>query len=218
MTYPEPSERYHKVIFWLVVAVVFAMLAATIKGAEPKPTPPPWCVNIKVVDSVFRGMESRSWGSGSLVSPSLVITNNHVVRDRKNDDSVTVYFPNGDEVAGKVIKTDKTLDLAAIRVPSSLKPYVLLRSAPLRMGETLTIHGYGDGYQSASGVIEMFPGPVRGSEEYVRITGAASTDGDSGGPMVCENGELGGVLFGSSGNTTTGIRLRAVRKFIESVK
>lgn len=214
MTYPEPSARYHKVIFWLIMAIVFAWLARSATSAEPTlvPSPPPWCVQIDVTDKY-----GSSHGSGVLVSPSLVLTNNHVVCDRKNDESVKVWFPSGETVGGVVIRTDKVNDLAAIRVPSSLKPFISLRSENLQIGEQLTFHGYAGKhkYRCTTGVLTRFESPRRiGLNTFLYAKGASSRDGDSGGPITREDGTLGGVLFGPS----TGVRLKKVREFINLIE
>jgi S1-C subfamily serine protease len=162
-----------------------------------------------------------SHGSGSLVSPSLVLTNNHVVCDRKSDDSVEVWFPDGTIVDGKVIKTDKINDIAAIRIACSLKPYILLSGKTLQISETLTLHGYAGkyNYRSDTGVIGQFESPTRaGPNNFLRLDGAEARDGDSGGPLTLQDGTLGGVLFGSSGGRTSGVRISVVRKFVESLQ
>jgi len=157
--------RVARVLFWTIFALGL-LLATTSKGAEP----PAWCVQIDVKDTY-----GSSHGSGSLVSPSLVLTNHHVVKERKSS-AVKVWFPNGEVVDGKVIKVDQINDLAAIRVASSLRPYIKLGSN-LRIGETLTLHGYAgkQKYRSDTGVVSKFESPTRnGPNTFVLVHGATA--------------------------------------------
>lgn len=209
MTTPQ-AYKYERLIFWIVLTLATFFLAITSKGAEP--TPPAWCVQIDVKDAY-----GSSHGSGSLVSPSLVLTNNHVVKDRQSN-TVKVWFPNGDIVDGQVIKVDRINDIAAIRIASSLRPYIKLGSN-LQIGETLTLHGYAgkQTYRSDTGVVSKFESPTRaGPNTFVLVQGATARNGDSGGPLVKSDGTLGGVLFGSTRNTS-GVRISCVRKFINEV-
>lgn len=211
MTYPKPQPLpFGKITIWIIMVVIFLWVIKQSPGAEP----PPWCVQIDVKDGY-----GSSHGSGSLVSPSLVLTNWHVVKDRKSD-SVNVWFPDGSNVSGKVIKTDKTNDIAAIRIQSSLRPYITLSDIDLKIGDTLTLHGYAGkhNYRSATGVVGQFESPTRaGPNNFLRLDGVEARGGDSGGPLTCDDGTLGGVLFGSSGGRTSGVRISTVRKFVDEV-
>ena len=172
----------------------------------------------------------------------LVITNNHVVSDKKE---VFVYFPmfengevlplsdrhikSGKKIAGAVLHRDVSRDLALVRLerlPANAKALKLATKSS-RPGETL--HSVGNsGYNS--GLLWRYTrGQVRSVAPYtIKIeTGTINATvietqgpinrGDSGGPLVNDRGDLVGVV--SAFNTqdrlvTWNIDVREVRTFL----
>jgi hypothetical protein len=162
-----------------------------------------------------------SLGSGTLVDVrgdfGLVVTNWHVVRDAAGP--IQVEFPGGFQSPGDVVKTDKDWDLAAlsIRRPPAVLPVPVSPLAP-RPGQWLAIAGYGSGlWRLVSGPCTQYLAP--GAEfpyELVELA-AEARQGDSGGPIFNERGELAGVLFGSGPGYTSGAYGGRVLKFLASV-
>lgn len=153
--------------------------------------PPSAVVRIYAEDA-----ETRSSGSGTLIGPDLVITCNHVVKDRSGS-TVEVHFPNWDVVVGEVIKSDKDYDLALIKLkqPRSEKPPAL---GALKRNDKVTIHGYAYGpYLSQEG--EYYIDDKTGKWGLIR--GAQARQGDSGG-TVMRGSEFVGVLWGARPNET----------------
>lgn len=170
---------------------------------------------------VEEGDSSQSLGSGTLVDLrddyGLVLTNWHVVRDVKG--KITVVFPGGFQSLARVRKVDADWDLAALIVwrPQGLTPVPLAPYTP-RLGEVLTIAGYGAGnYRAATGRCSQFVSPgVRFPPDMLEIS-VEARQGDSGGPIFNERGELAGVLFGASRGSTTGSHAGRVRWFLTNV-
>lgn len=158
-----------------------------------------------------------SLGSGSLVAVNethgLVITNWHVVCEATGQ--ITVVFPDGFRSPAAVLRTDRDWDLAALAIwRPQVQPVALAPQAP-RLGEPLTIAGYGsDSYRSVSGRCTQYvsPGPNR-PFEMVELS-AGARQGDSGGPILNSRGELAGVLFGTARGRTTGSYCGRVRWFL----
>lgn len=161
-----------------------------------------------------------SYGSGTLVDVrdryGLVITNWHVVRDAQ--DTIEVVFPDGFRSSARALKVDPNWDLAALVIwRPRATPAKLADHAP-RPGDTLTIAGYGRGaYRSVTGRCTQYVAP--GAEfpfEMVEIN-VEARQGDSGGPIFNDRGELAGVLFGAGRGTTSGSYCGRVGGFLASL-
>lgn len=165
--------------------------------------------------------DGQSYGSGTLVDVrgqhALVVTNWHVVRDASAE--ITVVFPDDFRSPAQVVKVDADWDLAALSIlrPTTAMPVPISAAAP-KPGEPLTIAGYGSGdYRAAAGVCTQYLAPSeRHPYELVELA-AEARQGDSGGPILNERGELAGVLFGSGPGYTSGSYSGRVREFLSSV-
>jgi hypothetical protein len=178
-------------------------------------TPHPSVARITVIEK-----DGISYGSGTLVDSrgqfGLVVTNWHVIRDAAGQ--ITVEFPDGFKSPAEVAKTDKDWDLAALSIyRPNCTPVAVSATAP-QPGETLTIAGYGSGdYRMSSGPCTQYLAPgVDFPYEMVELA-AEARQGDSGGPILNQKGELAGVLFGSGPGYTSGSYGGRVRSFLETV-
>jgi hypothetical protein len=161
-----------------------------------------------------------SYGSGTLIDSrgqfGLVISNWHVVRDAAGQ--ITVEFPDGFKSPAEVVKTDKDWDLAALSIYRPRVSPVPITAAAPQPGETLTIGGYGSGdWRTASGRCTQYLAPgVDFPHEMVELATEAR-QGDSGGPILNQRGELAGVLFGSGPGYTSGSYGGRVLQFLATV-
>jgi hypothetical protein len=169
---------------------------------------------------VAPGEGSVSYGSGTLVYAGqdfgLVITNWHVVNEATGP--ISVHFPDGFYSLGTVQQVDRDWDLAVIvvRRPNA-EPVPLANEAP-RPGEVLTIAGYGSGtYRAASGRCTQYVAPGQTFPFEMVEVAVSARQGDSGGPIFNEKGELAGVLFGEGHGRTSGSYCGRVRWFLTSV-
>lgn len=164
--------------------------------------------------------DGMSVGSGTLVATGpqygLVVTNWHVVRDASGE--VSVAFPDGFRSGATVLKVDQDWDLAALLI---WRPHVTpmpIASAPPRPGDALTIAGYGQGdYRSVKARCTQYVSPGSNFPYEMVEVSAEARDGDSGGPILNERGELAGVLFGAGRGTTSGSQSGRVRLFLADV-
>ncbi len=166
--------------------------------------------------------DGASFGTGSLIDirgdHALVVTNWHVVRDA-NPNSIFVFFADGFQTAATVVKADRDWDLAAlsIRKPPTATPIAISRTAP-RAGDWLCIAGYGSGdYRAAAGRCTQYVSPATNLPYEMVELAAEARQGDSGGPIFNEQGELAGVLFGSGQGTTSGSFAGRVLNFLQGV-
>jgi len=169
---------------------------------------------------VAPGEGSISYGSGTLVyvddQTGIVITNWHVVNEATGP--ISVHFPDGFYSLGSVQQIDQDWDLAAIAIRKpNVTPVTLASQAP-RPGEVLTIAGYGSGnYRAASGRCTQYVAPGTSFPYEMVEVAVSARQGDSGGPIFNEQGELAGVLFGEGHGRTSGSYCGRVRWFLTSV-
>jgi len=160
-----------------------------------------------VVRIVVPEGDATAYGSGTLIDArdqfGLVVTNWHVVRDATGD--VEVLFPDGFRSLARPLKVDRDWDLAALviwRPPAT--PVPIATAAP-QAGDQLTICGYGQGqYRMATGRCTQYYAPKIDLPQHMVELDVEARQGDSGGPIFNDRGELAGVLFGAGGGTTLG--------------
>ncbi len=150
---------------------------------------------------------ATSYGSGTLVDVrgnyGLVITNWHVVRDGHGE--AEVVFPDGFRSPARPMKVDADWDLAALVIwRPRVAPVKIAANAP-QPGDRLTICGYGSGrYRAVSGRCTQYYAPKLDLPQHMVELDVEARQGDSGGPIFNERGELAGVLFGAGHGTTLG--------------
>ncbi|HHY81594.1 MAG TPA: PDZ domain-containing protein [Clostridiales bacterium] len=143
-------------------------------------------------------------GSGFIVSPDgYILTNDHVAVSTEAEISVILH--NGDELEGKVLWTDPTLDLAMIKVNATGLPAAELGdSSQLVVGDPAIAVGTPLGLQfqhtTTAGIISALDrtvevGTERGQNfmEDLIQTDASINPGNSGGPLVDINGRIIGI-------------------------
>jgi serine protease Do len=161
-----------------------------------------------------------SFGSGTLVDVrdqfGLVITNWHVVRDNKGE--VEVVFPDGFRSKARPLKVDEDWDLAALVIWRPPVPPVAMADRAPQSGDQLTICGYGQGqYRSATGRCTQYYAPKVDLPQHMVELDVEARQGDSGGPIFNDRGELAGVLFGAGGGTTLGSFGGRVESFLATL-
>ncbi|HBO44785.1 MAG TPA: hypothetical protein DD670_12820, partial [Planctomycetaceae bacterium] len=185
---------------------------------RPASAPPKHPAVVRVI--VKDGGSSLSLGSGALVAVSeqygLVVTNWHVVRD--GNGTATVVFPDGFRSPATVAGVDRDWDLAALVIwRPRVQPIPLGNRRP-EIGEPLWIAGYGKGdYRMVSGQCTQYLSPGRKLPFDMIELSAGARQGDSGGPILNQQGELAGVLFGAAWGKTSGSHCVRVRQFLDPV-
>jgi hypothetical protein len=89
---------------------------------------------------------------------------------------------------------------------------------PPKPGDLLTIHGYGQGqYRIATGHCTQFFAPKENFPCEMVELDVEARQGDSGGPIFNDRGEIAGVLFGAGEGTTIGSFAPRVQSFLTSL-
>lgn len=148
-------------------------------------------------------------GAGSgviLTADGYIVTNNHVVGDA---DEITVKLNDNREFSARIIGTDKTTDLALIKVQAEGLPAIqVANSDNLKLGEWVLAIGNPFSLTSTvtAGIVSAKArslGAAPGSIESFIQTDAAINPGNSGGALVNARGELVGInamLYSQTGS------------------
>ncbi len=161
-----------------------------------------------------------SLGTGTLVAArgrhGMVVTNWHVVRDARGP--INVIFPDGFRSGASVLGTDADWDLAALAIWRPNVEPVPVSQRPPQLEDPLSIAGYGSGkYRSSSGRCLQYISPGGNHPYEMFELSTSARDGDSGGPIFNDHGELAGVLFGAARGRTAGSHCGRVAWFLNSV-
>jgi serine protease Do len=137
-------------------------------------------------------------GSGVIVTEDgYILTNNHLVEQAQD---VEVYLPppDGRKLQAKVVGTDKTTDVAVLKVDAKGLPILKLgHSSDLRLGQTVLAIGYPFqvGQTVTMGIVSGLSKAVDERQVDVELiqTDAAINPGNSGGALINTRGELVGI-------------------------
>jgi S1-C subfamily serine protease len=142
-------------------------------------------------------------GTGFVVAPERVMTNAHVVAGVS---SPVVTAPDGDTLEARVVLYDPRADIAVLAVPGLDRPALTFRN-DLARGADAVVVGYPD-----NGPLSAEPVRVRGehallgrdiygddtvNRDVISIRGTVRP-GNSGGPLVADDGAVYGVVFAAS--------------------
>ena len=143
-------------------------------------------------------------GSGVIISnDGYIVTNNHVV---EGADELTVTLNDNREFSARIIGTDKTTDLAPIKIDGkSLPAITITNSDNIKVGEWVLAVGNPLGLNNTvtAGIVSAKARSLgaNGVESFIQ-TDAAINAGNSGGALVNTRGELVGInamLFSQTG-------------------
>ncbi|MBV9748071.1 MAG: trypsin-like peptidase domain-containing protein [Acetobacteraceae bacterium] len=145
------------------------------------------------------GMESghvEARGSGFIIRPDgTIVTNNHVVRGATK---VSVTLDDGTTLTAKVVGRDARTDLAVLKVNAGhTLPFIQLGdSAKVRPGEWVVAVGnpFGLGGTVTAGIVsalgrDIGEGPY---DQFIQVD-APINRGNSGGPLITQDGKVVGV-------------------------
>lgn len=144
-------------------------------------------------------------GSGVIISTDgYIVTNNHVV---DGADELTVTLNDNKEYSARIIGTDKTTDLALIKISATNLPAMPIGdSDKLKVGEWVLAVGNPFNFNSTvtAGIVSAKARSLgaNGIESFIQ-TDAAINSGNSGGALVNTRGELVGInamLYSQTGS------------------
>ena len=205
--------RSHRV----VLALLFVGLAVPTARADEKNAPPvdfrrltptvrllKKCLPSVVAIQTFRKHETPgvfviSVGSGTVIHPAgFILTNDHVVRDAVHG---IAGFSDGRSFDFRIIARFRHEDLALIKIDAKepLPAIKLGRSDDLLLGEPVVVIGNPGGlpHTASTGIISGLNRSTNTEDAFLPWmiqTSAASSGGNSGGPLINALGEQIGVM------------------------
>ena len=149
-----------------------------------------------VHDQLFRVFPVEGVASGVIIDERChVLTNNHVVDEAQR---LKITLTDGRKFNGKVIGTDETTDLAAIKLDSTeTLPFAALgNSDELKIGQIVIAignpFGLTGGPTVTAGIVSALNRKIQFENGVLELiqTDAAINPGNSGGPLVNTEGEV----------------------------
>lgn len=144
-----------------------------------------------------RNVQSVGTGSGFFVSDDgYLVTNAHVVENafQNEQSTITVVLFDGSSYIGSIVKYDRDLDLAVVKINAEVSS--LNFASQMRLGETVFAIGYPLGFDLSlsitKGIISGLNRDLGNSVPLIQ-TDAAINPGNSGGPLFNMRGEVIGV-------------------------
>jgi hypothetical protein len=193
----------------LVVLVLFLAAACRTSTAVPAVLPG-FAVQIDV-----RG---NGGGSGVYLGDGRVLTCRHLFDGSPG--RTTVQFPDGRGCAAALLAADDVWDLALLRLtspPAGVPAAAWAESLP-RVGDPITLVGYGS---SGAARIERgrlagyaFAKERSGGPKDTLIIRGTARPGDSGGPLLSDDGKLVGIVWGAGQGDMVGTQLGRCQKFL----
>jgi len=166
------------------------------------------------IDGIAESCSAAMVGTGFIVSPERVITNAHVVAGVK--EPVITLFNSQTKLGGRVIAIDRKKDIAIIFVPG-LTGEKLTFIGPVTPNEIGFVVGYPNGGNlrtmpvSVTSEFESIGTDIDGNGETRReviVFGGDVKPGNSGGPLLNDQGQVLGVVFAADAeNKNTGYAL-----------
>ena len=200
---------------WIVGGVLLAVSSACV------PSPPPVeditpaleaLAELELTDSAARAVIRRAQevtvrirtlgcrqlgvGSGFVLPGGIVVTNRHVVGQPR---SVTVNTWDGRTLEADISGVAVDSDLAILQLADdSGLPVAQLRTTPIEIGEPIVVVGYpggGPATVTTGKVVGLVDGEVLGEAAGVLRIDAEIRQGNSGGPVLDQDGLVVGVVF-----------------------
>lgn len=151
----------------------------------------------RVMDSVVIVQNGATIGSGVIISPQgYILTAEHLI---SNTQQAAVYLPSGAVETGQVISRNPSQDLAVIQLQTPTPACLSLRSTWLPVGSPI----YSVGFSTTHGGLFFWSaGKINGYRQFgdhspIYIQTALDLmPGNSGGPLLDQNGQVVGVISG----------------------
>ena len=178
----------------------------------------------ETLDAIADGDKSGSSGTAFFINiKGNLLTNNHVVEGCKSQK--INYFNKEYDV--KIIATDKTLDLALLKVDTRPKAFISFSKDEPRKRQTITAAGYPLG-EFLSDDLKINDGRISALKGFENNSNEIQHDipinpGNSGGPIVNEKGQLVAIAVSGMAKDITeglnfGIKSSAAANFLKSNK
>jgi S1-C subfamily serine protease len=152
------------------------------------------------------GCDRFGIGSGFVLPGGVVVTNRHVIDQPRQ---VTLNTWDGRSLEASVTGIAVDSDLAVLQLEDAVDlPVAELRTTPVSVGETVVAVGYpggGPATVTTGSVVGLVDGELLGEPSAVLRVDATIRQGNSGGPLLDEDGRVVGVVFALEVGTGYGL-------------
>lgn len=206
---------------------IIAILLLATSGLIAQDVIPEWAVRVYTHNDTNDQFDSV--GSGSLISPNLVLTANHVTRFAIPGNSIEIRFSDGKRIRGMVIANDNNADASIVQLVRHTTKTPVGVAEMITEGVGIKSAGFGTDYEfvwnhgkyekrlqlllmpSDTGVWLNWRDDPEG--DYVLFSDMTSRHGDSGCAAI-QNGLLVGIVTSTNAKTrkTTVQRIDTIRK------
>jgi putative serine protease PepD len=198
-------EIVKDIVFYVIVGLMAMTIGWFWFMDSPESSNNPSTLSIEyVMDAtvhIHAYSELGEWeGSGSFISDDgVILTAAHVVRDAYQFD---VTLRDGRVFTSTVSMAADNMDVGFIKIDYVATPVLRFSTEPVELGQTVFIFGHPLGWMNNWSVTKgIVSNTSRDTEGFfgrwnVIQSDSASWPGNSGGPVVNENGEIVGVLVG----------------------
>lgn len=142
-------------------------------------------------------LDPTSSGTGFFITDSgHLVTSAHVIEDRQN---ISVRFA-GELVRARVLAVDPANDIAVLKIDRNTEPLVVTSARRTQRGEEVFALGYplsgiqGRTQRAAFGRVNALAG-IGDDQRFIQVD-APVLPGNSGGPLINEQGEVVGIIAG----------------------
>jgi S1-C subfamily serine protease len=166
------------------------------------------------VKLVFPGNGFSHGGSGVYLGDRYVATAHHVPEGTSGRG--VVHFRDGTQIGCTVNGRDTQWDQCILTLDKEhpTLPGVDIASINPKVGDELYSVGFGQGFRIFGGQVTGFSGNGSGAFDWVNHQ-QASVQGDSGGPIFNQTGQLIGCLWGCGAGETVGTTTSRFRLFVK---
>ena len=148
--------------------------------------------------TAWRDGKKYSWGTGVVFTQDgYIVTNTHIIA---GTDAVTVTFPDHEEHTALLVGADSASDIAVLKMDGEGYPFARFGdSSGLRVGDAVAAIGnpLGEEYAGTmtNGIVSAINRSVTNNGHAMTLlqTNAALNEGNSGGPLVNEYGQVIGI-------------------------
>ncbi|WP_334128898.1 S1C family serine protease [Sneathiella sp.] len=162
-----------------------------------------------VLAAVVTVRSGMGHGSGFIINEDgYILTNAHVVNESSK---AAIILNNGLEVIGDVIRVSEQRDVALIKVPLRISAPLPIRKKQAELLEKIYVIGspLREGLQSSvtAGIVSAHRNSSDSATSYIQ-SDAATSPGNSGGPLLDQNGNVMGISVAKvTGKAAEGINL-----------
>lgn len=187
------TNKLHREKEILYACVLLVLVISDLAWAESNDIYQQVTRHVVCVEASSGNPKNSVIGSGFFVAPGLIATTSHQVAKLSN---ISVHFADGSVLPAKKQLVDTELRLALLSIAQNNNSFLPLRTEPVQTGDKVFTIGCPLGFEhSLSKGIVSHPKRVIDNVWLVQ-TDLTINPGNSGGPLLNDQGEVVGIVYG----------------------